>query len=292
MRSNWNLSFVVVTMTLLQLCLGSQSEAQELRKAIRDYRDDRVFNYQPNDPWYRGKLFNVQTKHYGRYYNCDGEEAKRNSPYICWKPHYEKDFPTRYRASDIIRYDYDIIRRRLNEGSCKENSTCQNCQDSAAPNSTCNCVECQGAVQPQPVEYEYLSESTTERRTSGDRTPSHEVFTASNSPVIVDRAKPRQKISRHSRNLPANVAQHSTQEAKPELPKYGLIAGKIVRPLSRATTQNHLASGSARTAASNPQATRTANAAHAPTHRRSAPEATTANATLSSSSYFNSLKRR
>jgi len=51
---------------------------QEVRNAIRDYRDDRVFNYQASDPQYRGKLFNVHTGHYGRFYNC-----KTTSP-LAW----------------------------------------------------------------------------------------------------------------------------------------------------------------------------------------------------------------
>jgi len=128
--------------------LGSEtSNAQEVRKAVRDYKTDRVFNYQPTDPSFRGKLFNIQTKHYGKFYNCDGEEAKRNSPYICWKPHTDKDFPPHVRMIDCIRQDLSEVRQRVKDGAgaCyKENCSCSQCQ-SVQPVESCGCAQCASA---------------------------------------------------------------------------------------------------------------------------------------------------
>ena len=130
--------------------ITSNANAQEVRKAIRDYKTDRVFNYQPSDPWNRGKMFNIHTKNYGKFYNCDGEENKRNSPYICWKPHTDKDFPTHVRMIDCIRNDLSEVRQRIKDGAgaCyAENCNCSECQSCQQPQSS-DCNECANAARP------------------------------------------------------------------------------------------------------------------------------------------------
>lgn len=152
-----------MTMFAVQCFLSTAAEAQEVRKALRDYRDDRVFNYQPNDPWYRGKLFNTHTGHYGNFYNCDNEECKRNSPYICWKPHYEKDFPTRRGFWQTVKCDFAEAMQRVRDGAgeCLGSADCgcSQCQTAPLPASTCNCPECGGGAVVAPASGQWLSQS-------------------------------------------------------------------------------------------------------------------------------------
>lgn len=124
----------------------SQLEAQEFKKFLRDYRDERIYNYTPTDPNFRGKVFRVHTKHYGAFYNCDGEENKRNSPYICWKPHHERVFPPRLGFKENLRRDIAEITQRINDGgcgTCAQGCDCAECQQVApAVESTCSCIDC------------------------------------------------------------------------------------------------------------------------------------------------------
>lgn len=144
--------------------LNSEAGAQEVRKAIRDYKTDRVFNYQPSDPWNRGKLFNIQTKRYGKFFNCDDEESKRNSPYICWKPHTEKDLPPHVRMIDCIRNDLSEVRQRIKDGAgaCyKDNCNCDQCQSCQQTQSN-HCADCASASHPA-IETQIAEETTQER---------------------------------------------------------------------------------------------------------------------------------
>ena len=126
------------------LAIGSTGEAQIVRKTLqgtvgqvtrdiretrRDYRLDKPFQYQPSDPWYRGKVFNIHTGHYGLFYNCDDEECKRNSPYICWKVHHERDFPKWKRPRYYIQQDLNRVLSRIGNGGCAPNAPCQSCAD-------------------------------------------------------------------------------------------------------------------------------------------------------------------
>lgn len=127
--------------------LASNVDAQELRKAINDYRNERPFQYQPSDPWTRSKLFQTQTKHYGLFYNCNNEECKRNSPYICWKTHFEKDFPTLMTARQRIRHEWGQVAQRILDGAgmCAEGCGCTDCQ-TADSTPSCQCSECTGSM--------------------------------------------------------------------------------------------------------------------------------------------------
>lgn len=65
---------------------GNSCEAQWNPRQIRaEYDNNTLIQYAPDDPSTRSRLFNLQTGHAGAFYNCDGEEDKRNSPHICWK---------------------------------------------------------------------------------------------------------------------------------------------------------------------------------------------------------------
>lgn len=126
----------IVVVSLIGI-LGDHNDlaAQEVRKTLNDYRRERVFQYQPSDPWTRSKLFQTHTKHYGLFYNCDNEECKRQSPHICWKEHFEKDFPTWMTWRQRIRHEVGQVRQRIWDGSCAD------CESSYA-GGECPCDAC------------------------------------------------------------------------------------------------------------------------------------------------------
>ena len=122
--------------------LGSNQQAHgQLAQAIDDYKNDRPFQYAPCDPWTRSHLFNRQTKHSGLAYNCDGEESKRNSPYICWKTHYENDLPTRVGWWNRLSRTAAEVKQRIADGSCttscQETSSCK-CRQTSCTSSGCS----------------------------------------------------------------------------------------------------------------------------------------------------------
>ena len=102
---------------LLNLFSTNVSEAQEVRKTIRDYLSGPV-SYSPDDPWYRSRLFNQHTGHYGRFYNCDGEECKRYSPYIDWKTNCDPLWPDRIGFVKGFRLERYQVAQRRDDGGC------------------------------------------------------------------------------------------------------------------------------------------------------------------------------
>ena len=116
----------------------------------QDYIKDKPFQYSPCDPFERGKIFRLHTGHYGHFYNCDGEEAKRCSPYIYWKMNDKPALPGHLGPLDAIRCEYAQVKQRIRDGSCAECPTCGQagcigCTDAAASAcSTCNRAGCRG----------------------------------------------------------------------------------------------------------------------------------------------------
>ncbi len=74
----------IFSLCLVGFCLTSFStvQAQTLR---RDYVVDAPIQYRVSDPWDRGLVFRRHIGHAGFFYNCDNEQCKRQSPYICFK---------------------------------------------------------------------------------------------------------------------------------------------------------------------------------------------------------------
>ena len=132
--------------------LAQQSQAQLLNKLRSIYSEDAITQYSPDDPSTRSRLFNLQTGHAGAFYNCDGEEDKRHSPYICWKngPAGEKFHRP---ILDVINWksDKDEIVQRICDGSCCNrgscnNGSCNSYDSTVIPSSNpCGCAECLGA---------------------------------------------------------------------------------------------------------------------------------------------------
>lgn len=116
----------------------------------QDYICDKPFQYSPCDPFERGKIYRLHIGHWGRYYNCDGEEEKRCSPYIYWKMNDKPTLPGHLGPLDAICCEYNQVRQRILDGSCAE---CQNCGRTGCPGcagqatgkcSTCNRADCDG----------------------------------------------------------------------------------------------------------------------------------------------------
>ena len=108
---------------------GDSAVSQEVRKSIRDYFSGPI-TYSPIDPETRSKVFQAHTGHSGLFYNCDGEECKRNSPYICWKTNSESQFPPRRGWWRGAKLDLAEVRQRISDGAgegCRPNCQCRDC---------------------------------------------------------------------------------------------------------------------------------------------------------------------
>ncbi len=102
--------------------------------------------YAPGDPWTRSKLFRVQTKHYGFGYNCDDEECKRNSPYICWKHQADHDLPARKGWWQRLSQTAAEVKQRIADGNCvkcAEADPCLRCQQQKC-GGCCDCSRLTG----------------------------------------------------------------------------------------------------------------------------------------------------
>ncbi len=228
--------------------LGALSQGQEVRNAIRDYRDDRVFNYQASDPERRGKLFNVQTGHYGKYYNCDRQEDKRNSPYICWKPHHEFDFPPCLGFCENLRRDIAEIKQRISDGAgpCGSSCNCVQCRPNQPQRQTCQSQDQTPTLQPScPCAQCAISDRLPANELVSSTKPSSKLVMPA-SPTVSSYDCPACKIksdsnfasgksddsaasahlptARQSPNRTSTVVRGSSNRS------YGLVSGKILSP--------------------------------------------------------------
>ena len=70
-------SFINIEKSNAQVCKNECESCEAGRRSGSQYCSE--------DPWIRGRIWLKQTGHFGWFYNCDCEEDKRKSPYICWK---------------------------------------------------------------------------------------------------------------------------------------------------------------------------------------------------------------
>ncbi len=140
-----------------QTCNCDQAAAQHFQKS----GGDTVVNYQPSDPWTRGRWFNTQTGNSGWFYNCDGEQAKRNSPYICWKPDDEPMLPPLVAPWTTWRQQLGDVRQRIYDGSCGDQCcTCADCRQARRNGQQGGCAACAQAAanrsrQSSPGQFRY-----------------------------------------------------------------------------------------------------------------------------------------
>ena len=130
--------------------------------------------YAPSDPTTRSRWFNFQTGHRGAYYNCDGEEDKRNSPYIRWGTG-PSDAQFHNPLLDLMncRNDKREIAQRICDGGCC-GGNCKTPHPVASPAvqapQSCGCSTC-------------LAKSGT-ANSSGN----HSVVKTHNSTALMERA--------------------------------------------------------------------------------------------------------
>ena len=137
---------IVAAFMVATFCCGVSSADAQLIPALKTRRFEPPYQYGPSDPWIRSTATNIQTKHYGLFYNCDSEECKRNSPFIKWQYHNAKDLPPKQNALVRAKCALDEVRQRIYDGAgdCLE-APCQSCQSG----NCSNCDACQSCSQCQ-----------------------------------------------------------------------------------------------------------------------------------------------
>lgn len=140
---------VALTLTSISV-LAESAGAQLLNKARNGHGSNPLIQYSPDDPSTRNRLFNLQTGHAGAFYNCDGEENKRNSPYICWKngPCREKLHCTFLDILDWRKDKCEIAQRICDgAGACCNGGNCGAARATVVESATaCGCSECLAAA--------------------------------------------------------------------------------------------------------------------------------------------------
>lgn len=135
-----NVNFYLLALACVT-AIGSLTPAVaygQLAQAIDDYKHDRPFQYAPSDPWTRSRLYNQHIKHAGWFYNCDGEQCKRNSPYIFWKTQHQPDLPTGTSWWQRLNRTTAEIKQRIADGSCADGDcvVCEKCRSTGGSLST------------------------------------------------------------------------------------------------------------------------------------------------------------
>lgn len=126
---------VLAIFTIVVTGIPSVAYSQELTKIRDDYFLNPTRQNQPCDPWTRSVIWQIHTGHRGLFYNCDREEQKRFSPYICWK---NGEWPwTGETCRNSLRRDISGIKQRIIDGSCD----CQGAHR-CDRNPPCNCQNC------------------------------------------------------------------------------------------------------------------------------------------------------
>ena len=92
----------------------------------------------PDDPWTQGRLWLRQTGHFGKFYNCDCEEEKRFSPYICWKESASPKLFSGHRWLEQVKCDLRDIKQRIIDGS----ASCCGRRNQKTPSKSCHCNDC------------------------------------------------------------------------------------------------------------------------------------------------------
>ena len=209
--------------------------AQEVRLTVRDYVTQPCRPYSPDDPCQRSKWFRLQTGHFGYAYNCDSEECKRNSPYICWTAPTNHPLPPIHRWVKEARCDLREALGRIADGSCAHcesecsrcgGSGCAVCQQTpsqSAPNETVE-PSLRVAQQAPPQAIDRAAPiSLVERFTSREsksRVATADEVTAESNPVrtasaaTIEEWQGRYRNLRASQSAPISRAVESDHEAQ------------------------------------------------------------------------------
>jgi len=151
MPSLSRISSIFLCLFVCQYLLPNIVEAQPVRDFVhsvenfkKDYITDKPYRYSPDDPWERGNVFRMQTGHSGLFRNCDNEEQKRFSPYICWKVHNEPDFPGLRGARAFFSLDLCEVKQRIRDGAgcCAGNCGKPGCKRCSRKKASAQCTTC------------------------------------------------------------------------------------------------------------------------------------------------------
>lgn len=141
-QSKTSTVFILLTcLAMLSLFGLAENGHAQLLKQVREDFGNNVLRYAPDDPSFRSRLFNLQTGHSGAFYNCDGEEDKRNSPYICWKN--TSGDRVYCEARELLNWKRDkaeIAQRICDGGCCGNHSHVPQLRQK----QSCGCANCSG----------------------------------------------------------------------------------------------------------------------------------------------------
>ena len=112
---------------LIFVTVHRESEAQQVIKTLQDYCLNPFRQFQPDDPWTRSCLWNLQAGRSGLFFNCDEEEQKRYSPYIYWKCQTIDPIPPCPLAPRYLISDLHATKQRIIDGSCGCQCTFAHC---------------------------------------------------------------------------------------------------------------------------------------------------------------------
>lgn len=131
---------------LIFVTVQRESEAQQWIKTLQDNCLNPLRQFQPDDPWTRSCLWNLQAGRSGLFFNCDEEEQKRYSPYIYWKCQTIDLMPPCPLAARYTISDLHATKQRIIDGSCGCQCTfahcAGNCGGTCAASlgaTSCNC---------------------------------------------------------------------------------------------------------------------------------------------------------
>ena len=152
---------------LIFVTVQRESEAQQWIKTLQDNCLNPLRQFQPDDPWTRSCLWNLQAGRSGLFFNCDEEEQKRYSPYIYWKCQTIDLIPPCPLAPRYTISDLHATKQRIIDGSCGCQCTfahcAGNCGGTCAASlgaTSCNCPSrcpsgctngCNSCTTTQPV---------------------------------------------------------------------------------------------------------------------------------------------
>lgn len=131
--------FVAIAVCSFVIVSHAEAQRHPVADFVRDYFKLVPRAYSPDDPWTMGHVLRKEVGFGGFFFNCDGEQNKRYSPYIRWNCQIV-DCPKRLIHDPLIQQLHEI-RQRVRWGGCID---CQaNYQDAASYHGggvQCNCA--------------------------------------------------------------------------------------------------------------------------------------------------------